>query len=86
MNTKKKKKSEQFTVSVSDGKIRYIYKDSLLLLHSLGQATITRASNVEPNKDGEWVAQIIRGPKLGPFKRREDALAAEVKYLEEHQL
>lgn len=73
-------------MSISNGKLRFIYADSLIPLLKLGKASTRRASHVEPNSKGEWEAQIIGGPKLGPFKRREDALRAEVKYLEEHVL
>jgi len=40
---------------------------------------ITRASHVEPDRDGFWWADMgpVDGPVLGPFKRRSDALASE---------
>ncbi len=55
-------------------------------LHTLGTATITRASHVEPNDSGQWFANIVDGPQLGPFTRRSEALAAEVAWLTEHRL
>ena len=74
-------------MSISNGKIRYIYRDDLQdSFKGLGKTKIARASHVEPNSKGQWVAQIIGGPKLGPFKLREDALRAEVEYLEKHAL
>jgi len=55
-------------------------------LHTLGTTTITRASHVEPDDSGQWFADILNGPKLGPFTRRSEALAAEVTWLTEHRL
>jgi len=52
----------------------------------LGQMSITRASYVEPDEAGRWWADLapVSGPRLGPFVRRSDALAAEVAWLDEH--
>ena len=55
-------------------------------LHSLGTTTITRASHVEPDASGRWFADIVGGPRLGPFTRRSEALAAEVAWLTENRL
>ena len=55
-------------------------------LHTLGTTTITRASHVEPDESGQWFANIVNGPPLGPFTRRSEALAAEVAWLTEHRL
>ena len=55
-------------------------------LHTLGTTTITRASHVEPDESGQWFADMVDGPPLGPFARRSEALAAEVTWLTEHRL
>jgi hypothetical protein len=67
------------------GAVTTIY-DELLDLSCLGPVSITRASHVEPAANGQWSAQIIDGPTLGPFERRSDAIAAEVAWLTEHRL
>jgi hypothetical protein len=67
-----------------DGSMQFLYNDSLRPLMEEGKATVTRASDVEPNEEGKWTADLSRvgGPILGPFEFREDALAAEVTWLE----
>lgn len=49
----------------------------------LGEPEIRRASHVEPDENGRWIADLalVQGPKLGPFEKRSDALDAEKKYL-----
>ena len=76
-----------------DGTIVSIYSDALVDLIDQGTAQITRASHVEPAPSGNWLADmspIIRqyglecdNPILGPFKLREEALRAEILYLEQ---
>ena len=68
-----------------DGSVSAIYSEAIDL-QSLGRATITRASHVEPNEAGWWFAQIIDGPQLGPFAKRSEALAAEVDWLTRYRL
>ena len=68
-----------------DGGALAIYAEDIDL-HALGTATITRASHVEPDESGQWFADIVDGPRLGPFTRRSEALAAEVAWLTEHRL
>ena len=68
-----------------DGTVTAIFSEEIDL-HSLGTATITRASHVEPDDSGHWFADIVDGPTLGPFTRRSEALAAEVAWLTEHRL
>ena len=68
-----------------DGTTKAIYSEEIDL-HALGTTTITRASHVEPDASGRWFAGIVNGPKLGPFTRRSEALAAEVTWLTEHRL
>jgi hypothetical protein len=69
------------------GDVRCLYDESLDL-SALGRLTIQRASHVEPTADGQWTADLspLRGPVLGPFQFRSDALAAEVRWIEEHWL
>jgi hypothetical protein len=67
------------------GRVRGIYGETIDLA-TLGTLTITRASHVEPDDEGRWLADLspINGPVLGPFERRSGALAAEVAWLEEN--
>jgi len=71
----------------SDGQICCIY-DETLDLAPLGQLSIRRASHVEPDSDGRWLADLspVDGPVLGPFGQRSEALAAEHAWLSEHWL
>ena len=58
--------------------------DETLHLAALGHIAIERASHVEPNHDGCWLADLgpVRGPILGPFRLRSEALEAEQRWLE----
>ena len=67
------------------GHITTIYSE-VLNLAALGSQRIARASHVEPDETGQWFAQIIDGPRLGPVERRSDAIAAEVAWLTRHRL
>ena len=71
----------------SGGKVRCVYAEAIDL-HSLGKPRITRASHVEPDTAGRWVADLtpVSGPMLGPFDKRTDALAAEVEWLRNNWL
>ena len=62
--------------------------DETLDLTALGSVSIRRASHVEPNEQGQWIADLgpVGGPCLGPFATRSVALAAEVAWLEAHWL
>lgn len=68
-----------------DGTVRTVFTDDvdLELLRAIGTTTIARASHVEPTQDGHWTADLgpVRGPVLGPFPRRAQALAAELAWL-----
>jgi hypothetical protein len=70
-----------------DGTVRAIYNESIELA-VLGKPTITRASHVEPDDQGRWLADLkpVGGPVLGPFDRRSEALEAEHDWLERHWL
>ena len=69
------------------GDCRCIYSETLDLA-SLGILQIRRASHVEPNEQGQWMADLspVGGPMLGPFTNRSAALSAEVAWLHEHWL
>ena len=60
------------------GDVRCVYGEELDL-RELGKLQITRASHVEPDRDGFWWADTgpVDGPVLGPFKNRTEALGAE---------
>lgn len=68
-----------------NGEITTLYAE-VLDLAALGALKIARASEVEPDDQGDWWAQILDGPRLGPFPLRSQALAAEVAWLIEHRL
>jgi hypothetical protein len=61
-----------------DGVARCIY-DEALDLREIGKLQITRASHVEPDRDGFWWADMgpVDGPVLGPYGSRTEALGAE---------
>lgn len=67
------------------GQIRCIYGEAISL-QELGTVSIQRASHVEPDAAGNWLADLspVDGPVLGPFALRSEALAAEVAWLEQH--
>ena len=71
----------------SKGDIRGIYTVEFPW-RELGKTLVKRASNVEPDHLGLWWADLSlsKGPKLGPFAKRADAIAAEVRWLEKHRL
>ena len=62
--------------------------DELLDLAMLGPLSIRRASHVEPDDQGRWIADLspVDGPQLGPFEHRSAALEAEVAWLQLHWL
>ena len=67
------------------GKTRFVYSDSLAGLLGEGEARTARASHVEPETGG-WCANLgpVGGPRLGPFRLRDEALTAENKWLQDH--
>ena len=69
------------------GNVRCVY-DETIPLTALGRLTIKRGSHVEPNSNGQWLADLspVAGPVLGPFENRSEALTAERRWLEEHWL
>jgi len=69
------------------GGVRCLYAE-VIDLASLGPSVIQRASQVEPDAQGRWHADLslVNGPTLGPFDRRSEALDAERVWLEQHGL
>lgn len=69
------------------GSVHCLYGEELDL-RRLGRLAISRGSHVEPTSDGQWMADMasVRGPVLGPFPCRTDALTAERHWLEQHWL
>ena len=55
-------------------------------LRAMGPLHIARASNVEPDDQGQWWADLspVGGPVLGQFDIRSEALAAERDWLNSH--
>lgn len=74
-------------VILPNGSVRCVY-DELLDLSALGQVQMARASHVEPDVEGKWIADLrpVAGPRLGPFERRSRALEAEREWLEKNWL
>lgn len=70
-----------------DGRVRGIYGEAIAL-DALGSPRITRASHVEPDEQGRWLADMapVGGPVLGHYARRTEALEAERAWLEENWL
>ena len=68
---------------ISGGTVRCIYSEEIDLT-ALGSPAISRASHVEPDQQGRWWADMspVNGPRLGPYDRRSEALAAEAEWLE----
>jgi hypothetical protein len=74
-------------IFTSTGNARCIYSETLDL-SVLGHIAIERASHVEPDEDGRWLADLgpVGGPILGPFGLRSEALEAERLWLQRHWL
>jgi hypothetical protein len=70
--------SDMELVVSADGVARCIY-DEGIDLREIGTLKITRASHVEPDRDGFWWADMgpVDGPVLGPYGSRSEALGAE---------
>lgn len=71
----------------SKGQVHCLYTEAVDLA-VFGPLTIARASHVEPDGQGKWWADLspVRGPKLGPFDLRSQALEAEVAWLNTNRL
>ena len=74
-------------VIASTGLALAIY-DEAFEFAALGRVSIQRASHVEPNAEGEWLADLapVGGPVLGPFSKPTDAMAAETAWLRAYWL
>lgn len=70
--------SEMELVVDAGGDVRCVYGEELDL-REIRTLQITRASHVEPDRDGFWWADMwpVDGPVLGPFAERSAALSAE---------
>jgi hypothetical protein len=80
------------------GTMRFIYDDeSAEIAQAVGDLKIRRASHVEPitytvgsdpTVHHGWSADMkpVKGPFLGPYKKRQDALDAEVAWLKSHDV
>ena len=70
--------SEMELVVDAGGDVRCVYGEELDL-REIGKLQITRASHVEPDRDGYWWADMgpVDGPVLGPYGSRTEALGAE---------
>ena len=75
-----------------DGTAQFIHDDRLNGLLHQGKAKIERASFAEPGDPSKgqdplkWHASVVAGPVLGPFVTRQEALDAEVNWLNENLL
>jgi hypothetical protein len=71
----------------TSGQVRYVYQEALDF-SALGSLSITRASHVEPDEQGQWFANLapVGGLILGPFAKRSQALAAEQQWLDRNWL
>jgi len=69
------------------GTARCIYTEAINLA-AIGSPVISRASHVEPDQQGRWLADMspVGGKLLGPYERRSEALAVEQAWLEAHWL
>jgi hypothetical protein len=74
--------SEMELVVDARGDVRCVYGEELDL-REIGKLQITRASHVEPDRDGFWWADMgpVDGPVLGPYGSRSEALEAEREWL-----
>jgi len=64
------------------GTIRCLYEEAVDLI-TLGRPEIRRGSHVEPDADGQWLADLspVGGPVIGPYPHRSQALDAERDWL-----
>ena len=69
-------------VITSTGIMRLLYTD-VFDFDVFGNTNIARASHVEPDTNGGWYADLspVKGPRLGPFRKRSEALAAETDWI-----
>ena len=72
----------EYTIKITDGHVQFIYADALADLLTTGTAVVSRVSHVEPAVEGGWTAAMLGGPVLGPFALRQQALDAEIAWLQ----
>jgi hypothetical protein len=68
---------------------RGLWDDRLQPVYAaIGNVKVKRASHVEPDRNGKWVADLapVGGPQLGPYRLRQEALSAEVAWINKHHL
>ena len=79
---------QELTLSIgADAKLRFIYDDAARFLLDQGEATVRRASHVEP--DGtNWKVDLtpMNGPVLCGFRYRQTALDFEMDWLKKNWL
>lgn len=73
------------------GGVRTIHSDAIVpILREVGPVKITKhVSHVDPDEGGDWWADmspIAADVRLGPFKTRAEALAAEAAWIEAHDV
>lgn len=72
-----------------DGVVRYVYNDVIHKhMSTLGEATIKRATHVEPDENGMWYADLspVGGEKITGFKTHKEAIDFELKWLSKHNI
>lgn len=73
------------TIAIRNGQVQFIADDELNdLRDSLGTHRTKRVSDVEPDDNGNWVADMNKmgeDVQFGPYANRKDALAAEVEFV-----
>jgi len=80
------KPNKTIKLVVKGGVIKSIYDDALVPLFDQAESVNTRrASNVEPD-GSKWQADLspVGGPTLTGFTTRQEALDAEVQYINRH--
>ena len=63
---------DQLITVDENGKVLSLYDDNL---PNLGKRKITRASNVEPDEDGNWIVRFSRNEHSGRYSSRYMALS-----------
>lgn len=79
------KQSKQLKLVAKNGELHAIYDDALVPLFDGASVAVRRASHVEP-QGRHWYADLrpVGGPVLNHFKTRQEALDAEVQYINQH--
>lgn len=70
------------------GTVRAVYTEALDLEELGTQHITTHISHVDPDENGRWWVELnpVDGPRLGPFRKKSEAIRAEVAWIEEHVL